>query len=467
MDRTQATALASGDVSAFSVNVKWADLAARTTTPEPLPTGYTNRWYVSSIELGQGVDAHGAGSGALPMNYLGRVQPYAIYVPTHYDGTHAVPLTWMLHSLSEQHNQYGSLDPRFVTAACERRSSICVTTLGRGPGGWYYDEAELDFWEVWNRVATAYRLDPSRTVISGYSMGGWGTYKLGLAHPDLFSKAMPLEAAAVCGTRPLPGVPVYTAGGRCAKDGDSVPIIDSARNLPFVISQGAIDELAPLTGALPDFERFRSLGYRVRFELYPTADHLAYPVFDDFAEQATQMDGPPIVSNPAHVTYAWYPSLDRPDLGIGSTGAYWIRDTKGRDLALGAVSRVDAVSSALTTRAVSPTTTVSPLLSGDPFPGVAIDQQWVLGAASPAHPDIAVALANVASLGIDVARAGFTCCRPGRIHVTSDGATTITVLAARPGSAVGLDGGASVVVPAAGAVIVHVPAGNHVVTVSG
>ena len=35
-----------------------------------------------------------------------------------------------------------------------------MTPLGRGPDGWYTDEAEVDFFEVWADLARRFRLDP-------------------------------------------------------------------------------------------------------------------------------------------------------------------------------------------------------------------------------------------------------------------------------------------------------------------
>ena len=43
--------------------------------------------------------------------------------------------------------------PTLQPQACEQRRSICATPFGRGPDGWYLDEAEVDFWEVWRDVA--------------------------------------------------------------------------------------------------------------------------------------------------------------------------------------------------------------------------------------------------------------------------------------------------------------------------
>src|SRR5439155_3122621 len=108
-------------------------------------------------------------------SYLNRVQPFAVYVPKTYDATHPAPLTFLLHSLTQNHNQYAATTPKLTQQACEQRHSICVTTLGRGPSGSFHNEAEIDFWEVWNRVAAAYAIDRERTVTAGYSMGGIGS----------------------------------------------------------------------------------------------------------------------------------------------------------------------------------------------------------------------------------------------------------------------------------------------------
>ncbi|MDQ1672212.1 MAG: hypothetical protein QOC98_774, partial [Frankiaceae bacterium] len=245
---TQAAALARSDVSAFSTRIDWAALGSRRATPEPRPTGWSNRWYVSSLDLGQGVVANtGAGSGDLRPNYLGRIQPYGVYVPTTYNPSSPAPLTWVLHSLGVNHNQYSSLGPKFLQGLCEQRHSICATTLGYGPDGWYFDEAENDFWSVWRSLGQAYALAPERTVISGYSMGGFASYKLGLSYPDLFAKAMPLAGPPRCGVRVVSGAEGPAGPGRCTTDGSTTALVPNAREVPYVLADGVADELVPYT----------------------------------------------------------------------------------------------------------------------------------------------------------------------------------------------------------------------------
>jgi len=42
---------------------------------------------------------------------------------------------------------------------------------------------------VWSDVARNYPLNSDMTSISGYSMGGYGTFKFAARYPDLFAKA--------------------------------------------------------------------------------------------------------------------------------------------------------------------------------------------------------------------------------------------------------------------------------------
>ncbi len=58
---------------------------------------------------------------------------------------------------------------------------------------------------MWRSLAQSYSLDPARTVITGYSMGGWASYKLAFEHPDDFAGALVLDGPVVCGIEFYPG----------------------------------------------------------------------------------------------------------------------------------------------------------------------------------------------------------------------------------------------------------------------
>ena len=58
-----------------------------------------------------------------------------------------------------------------------------ITPEARGPDQSYEGLAAADVFEVWAAVARMYRLDPAYADITGYSMGGVGTFKLAEQFP--------------------------------------------------------------------------------------------------------------------------------------------------------------------------------------------------------------------------------------------------------------------------------------------
>ena len=58
-----------------------------------------------------------------------------------------------------------------------------ITPEARGPDQFYEGLGEADVFEVWNAVAHLYRLNPAYTDITGYSMGGFGTFDMGAQFP--------------------------------------------------------------------------------------------------------------------------------------------------------------------------------------------------------------------------------------------------------------------------------------------
>jgi pimeloyl-ACP methyl ester carboxylesterase len=445
MEDHQADALAQGDVSAFAQDLVWSELAGRTATPEPVVRGWSNRWYVSRFELGQGViEDVGGGTGDLRPNFLGRVQPYGVYVPASYKPGTPMPLTWMLHSLSVQHNQYGALDPMQVRQTCEDRQSICATTLGRGPDMWYFDEAEVDFWEVWNRLAHSFTLDPERTVISGYSMGGYGSYKLGLSYPDLFAKALSLAGPPTCGIRVSGEVRTPSSEGRCTDEGDTTKLVGNARHVPFVIASGVLDELVPFTSILEQVDAFDARGYRYHAEYYPAEGHIPYAAKDAFEPSARQLGRTTRETTAARVDYTWFPNLARPELGIGTTGAYWLRDLTARDRGPTSTARVQAHSQALAEPLVEVVKEQRTDVPGDPSPALVTDQTWQRTGYAARSNALSLTLENVASLVVDARDAGLAGASTVALEMTSDGATSVRFTGLKPGATLAVKGAPAV-----------------------
>ncbi|MGA8845938.1 MAG: prolyl oligopeptidase family serine peptidase, partial [Nocardioides sp.] len=421
----QADALYAGNVAAFRRTIKWRALERERSTPDPLVLGNSNRWYVSRLDLGQGVvKDSGGGSGDGKPNFLGRIQPYAVYVPTTYRRGTPAPVTWTMHSLSVNHNQYAAYDPQMLQQLCESRGSICAGTLGHGPDGWYFDEAEADYWQVWGALDRGFDLDPRRTVVGGYSMGGWAAYKLGLSHPDLYAGAYALAGPPQCGVSLDADQLVSPAfGGRCTSDGTSYDLVGNALHLPYRIGHGQLDQLVPFTSVEAQVQRFDDRGLEHRFVRYPAEDHLVFATQDRFETTLSDLGTRLTTLNPRQVDYTWQPNLTRSDLGIGATTAYWLSELSARDSSPGSLARVQATSEALP-GAVAEAVRTGPTPVTSPLPAILQDLVIKAGAALPTSQRLLLDLTNVRSLSINLDRAGLRC---GTVEVTSDGNARITL----------------------------------------
>lgn len=441
-DMTQAQQLALGDVTPFSVEIDWDRLASGASDPQPRPTGYSNRWYVSSVELGQGVITGEQSTADDLPNYLGRVQPYAVYVPTAYDPATPTPLTWILHSFTINHNQYGATAPTLIAEACEDRGAICATTLQRGPDGGYVGVHELDFWEVWRALDETYAIDADRVTVGGYSMGGFGTVRFALNHPDLFAGAFLMASAAT----------------------DDLDRLENARWTPWYHVHGALDELVPIQEAFDEIEELDGFGYRYRFDVHPTEDHVAYSLKDGFHQTAVWLgeQDRTRVTAPPRITYRWYPADVDDDLGIGPDGAWWLNSVMARD-AEAPVARVDAISFAIPNPEITVERSQAMLPDAQPSPARREELDWVLGEASPTQPRMTLDLDNVGAVTVDLAAARLDPGPDASIEVDTEGSATVTLAGVPDGTAVTLDGARLTAASADGTADVQVPSGVHTI----
>jgi Putative esterase len=372
-----------------------------------------DRILVSHFDLGQGIDfSKSCLPGTLPASctgeYLGQLQPYAIYVPRKPQPPGGFGLTLLLHSYGGTYNQYGT--SRNQSQLGERgEGSIVITPEGRGPDGWYFDHAAADTFEVWADVARLYKLDPDWTTISGYSMGGYGTFKLATQYPDLFARAQttvgPSGAfSAVASTRPQ---------------------LESLRNVPILMWAGDADASVPVSDTQPQADRLDQLGYRYEYDLFAGAIHLL-PAFNDQYQPVADFLGTARVDrDPPHVSYAYNPAMDFPDVGTTAGHAYWVSRVKVRDAAANAGrGLVDVRSEGFGVGDAPPSGTVhgSGALTGGVLfshPFTQQSQTWGAAAPAPAANRLVVKATNVASLSIDRRRARVRC--DAKIAVASDG----------------------------------------------
>lgn len=424
-DRTQGTALSAGDISALHADVSFRKLARRARDDSRIPrTGAMDRILPSHFELAQGANFSQACLSApanCPGQYQGRLQPYAIYIPKKARPARGYGLTLLLHSLSANYNQYyGS---RNQSEFGERAApSIVITPESRGPDENYENYGAADVFDVWSDVARRFRLDPDLTAITGYSMGGLGTLKLGSQFPDLFARAQP------------------TVGFETNND-----VLASLRNVPVLMWNNHGDELANEALFNATAAKLDSLGYRYELDAYrPCANpacsalfpnHLQLAVNDQFAPAADFLGSATVDRNPAHVTYLLDTARSHSKIGLVGDHAYWVSGLNLRDPSkTGATGdptgQIDAIShgAGASDRAAAPTQPGAGQLTGGNLGTIeftSLTKTWGPPTPGPRANTIDVTATNISKASIDVTRAGVDC--SVTLNVTTDGPIEIAL----------------------------------------
>jgi len=426
-DSQQGAALRSGDVSPFFADVDFGKLASGIDDESGVPvSGPMDRILASHFETEQGLDTSSACLSSVSCQgvFRGRLQPYAIYVPKRPAPPSGYGLTLLLHSLGTNYNQY--LASRNQSQLGERGTgSIVITPEGRGTDGFYYDTAGADTFEVWADVAARYHLDPDWTAISGYSMGGYGTFKLAAQYPDLFARAQPVVGPPDLGLW-VPPLPVL--GG--PDDANTFHMVESLRNVPFMMWVETTDELVPYPGTLAQARRFDALGYRYVFRSYLAGDHLALAINDEYQPAADFLGEARVDRNPAHVTYVVNPTMDFPAVDTVAAHAYWLSGLPVRDPKTAYHGIVDVRSEGFGTGDPAPSGTQfsAGILTGGTLGAIPYheeQQTWGPIPTTAVADRLDITATNISAMTIDVVRAHVDC--NVALSVKSDGPLLVTL----------------------------------------
>lgn len=344
----QSVALRLGDISEFGEVVSVADLRGGVTRAAPAVTGFQQRVYTSQYTLppGEGVDIVGVpgvhGATQLPceqrFNFLGKYQPYGVYIPTK-PGPHAAQL--LMHGCEANHGSQIN-QANFQQRFGEEPNRIIIAPLGRGPHGFYSGISERDVLDTLADVRANYPVDDEQLLVSGYSMGGFGTLRFAALYPDLFAGAVnwvgftgdllnlpipgnPLPPAVTALATTLgASIPPLSAGGAVGGDVNIIDYVGNLRHIPIASLYSGADELVHVTSSLAMGVRMGQEEIPYRFFLHPVAEHLSYLIFDDWRKEAAYVAGLKRVKNPARVTYKTDARLDAPEYAIKHDRAYWV-----------------------------------------------------------------------------------------------------------------------------------------------
>jgi predicted peptidase len=200
--------------------------------------------------------------------------PYGVYVPTSYDPNRPTPLVVALHGLGSgvmYMMEYGNLQHGVVELA-ERYGYLVATPLGYDERGWYGGRgpgnefnrnrpdpgppnlgelSERDVMTVLDIMKRDFNVDADRTYLIGQSMGGGGTWHLGMKYPHVWAALAPMAPA------------IYS----------SPDALVAARDLPVMLVQGDADELVDVQVTRRWAAKMRELGMEYEYIEVPGGTH--------------------------------------------------------------------------------------------------------------------------------------------------------------------------------------------------
>jgi predicted peptidase len=148
-----------------------------------------------------------AGTGFVVKNLGGSEsgRKYGVFVPHNYDGTRPYPVILFLHGAFEGGgNPSKAFSVGLGPVISEQASTFdFIAIFPQTRGNWGENTKDLaDAYQALQEVKRDYRVDGSRVILTGLSIGGYGVWALAEKHPGEFAALVPM-----CGYDKLDAVP--------------------------------------------------------------------------------------------------------------------------------------------------------------------------------------------------------------------------------------------------------------------
>jgi pimeloyl-ACP methyl ester carboxylesterase len=210
---------------------------------------------------------------------LGAPSEYQLFVPSTYDASKPTALIVLLHCLQCPPTDF--IRSADLTELAEARGYIVVAPMGVNLHGWYGargnsiavteprpgrggqpaappdppnlgELSELDVMNVFAIVKKDFNIDPKRTFLAGQSMGGGGTFYLGIKHADIWAALAAADPASTGSPDQLTAIP----------------------KMPVIVIQGDADRLVSVATTRKWVDEMKSLGMTFEYIEVPGGDHM-------------------------------------------------------------------------------------------------------------------------------------------------------------------------------------------------
>jgi predicted peptidase len=197
----------------------------------------------------------------LTVEGVGKVT-YGILVPNSYRAEDPPPLILALHPGGPRTPYYGSAFVRQVVQPALADLGAIIVAPDCPAKSWADASADRAVMELLNTVTKEHTIDRRRVLVTGFSMGGRGTWFMASRHADLFTAAIPMAAST----------------------GDEPP--ERLAAIPTYVIHSRADEVIPFEPAERNARELERLGRVIRFEALDDIGHFQMGGYVDALERA-------------------------------------------------------------------------------------------------------------------------------------------------------------------------------------
>ena len=175
--------------------------------------------------------------------------PYAVSVPAGYDPAAPHPLILALHPGGAQGPYYGSQNMRRIFEPALRGLNAVIVAPDAPTRRWTSDVSDRAVMALLAQILETYRIDRARILVTGFSLGGRGTWFFATRHPDFFTGAIPIAG----------------------RPGDDP--LDALGEMPVHIIHSRADDVVPFGPAEEAAHKLEEAGGRVAFTALDGVGH--------------------------------------------------------------------------------------------------------------------------------------------------------------------------------------------------
>ncbi|MDA1230273.1 MAG: alpha/beta hydrolase-fold protein [Planctomycetota bacterium] len=226
-----------------------------------LALAFVTAWCPAVIAAG---DAPETGFVNKVFRQAGHESMYVVFIPHNYDGSKPYPTILFLHGLGQSGTDGLAQAGRGLATAIRKREHdfpFIVVFPQSHDRTWLADSTDgKRAVAILDCVGQNYRVEINRVYLTGYSMGGEGTFSIAAAHPNRFAAIVPICGGIDTSIAPkLKNTPIWCFVG----DADAVSTVTDLRLLMRAITKA---------GGRPIYHEYPGVGHDCWDQTYDNPD---------------------------------------------------------------------------------------------------------------------------------------------------------------------------------------------------